>query len=315
MIALFLLSLLTSSCSVEKLAMKKVAGLLTSSGTSSVFTAENDPEFVAEALPFAIKMYESLLASMPDHSGLRLTTGSLYIMYASAFLHTPAQMLPDDKFEKQEQLLKRAKNLYLRGRDIILTALNRKYPGFLKNLNENKFKKALQRTKKEDIPFLYWSAAGWLGAFAIDAFNMELGLTVPRAAAMMERILELDESYGKGMIHDFFISYYGSLPEYMGGSLEKARYHFKRALEISQGKSTSPYMALATTVSIKEQNLEEFKELLEKVLEIDPDSNPESRLMTILNQRKARWFLDHVEDFFLIDNKKDFSVTLFNQIK
>ena len=112
------------SCSIKKMAMKQVANALTAPGGSTVFTGDNDPEFVGDALPFAIKMYESLLASIPQHQGLQLRTGSLYVMYANAFLHTPAEMLVDEEYEKQEFLLKRAKNLYLRGRDILLEALD-----------------------------------------------------------------------------------------------------------------------------------------------------------------------------------------------
>ena len=59
------------------MALKKVAGMLSSSSSANVFSSDNDPDFVGQALPFAIKLYESLLASLPDHAGLRLRTGSL----------------------------------------------------------------------------------------------------------------------------------------------------------------------------------------------------------------------------------------------
>jgi hypothetical protein len=32
---------------------------------------------------------------------------------------------------------------------------------------------------------------------------------------------------------------------------------------------------------------------------VDPDANPETRLITILNQRRARWLLEHIDDYFL----------------
>jgi predicted anti-sigma-YlaC factor YlaD len=288
-----------SGCSLKKMAMNQVANALTEPGGSAVFTGDNDPELVGDALPFAIKMYESLLVSIPGHAGLQLKTGSLYVMYANAFLQTPASMLSEEEYKKQEFLLQRARNLYLRGRDILLNALDRKYPGFRKNLDQRKFEQALRPTKKEDIELLYWAGAGWMGAFAIDPFDMELGLTLPGAAALMERVLELDKNYGEGAIHDFYILYYGSLPDYMGGDLNKTRDHFKKAVEVSGGKSTSPYLSLATTVCIKEQDVEEFKRLLNQVLEIDPDADPANRLVNILNQRKAQWLLEHVDNYFL----------------
>jgi predicted anti-sigma-YlaC factor YlaD len=287
------------ACSIKKLAMNQVANALTTPTSSTVFSGDNDPELVGDALPFAIKLYESLLAANPGHLGLKLKTGSLYIMYANAFLQTPALMLPESAYEIQEFNYKRAKNLYLRGRDIVLSALEQKYPGFKQNLQKKSYAQALAATNKKDVPLLYWAGAGWLGAYAIDPFDMDLGITLPAAAALMNRVLELEETYASGAIHEFFVLYYGSLPEYMGGSLQKARYHFKKAIAISGGKSSTPYIALATTVAVKEQNLGEFQSLLKQALAIDPDIDPENRLVSILNQRKARWLIEHADDLFL----------------
>jgi predicted anti-sigma-YlaC factor YlaD len=279
--------------------MNQVANALTTETSSTVFSGDNDPELVGDALPFAIKLYESLMASTPGHQGLKLKTGSLYIMYANAFLQTPALMLPASDFEAQEFNYKRAKNLYLRGRDIVLDALEQRYPGFKQSLRDKKYAQALRATDKKDVPFLYWAGAGWLGAYAIDPFDMDLGITLPAAAALMDRVFTLEENYAGGAIHEFYILYYGSLPDYMGGSLQKARQHFEKAIAISAGKSSTPYIALATTVSVKEQNLGEFRSLLAQALAIDPDTDPENRLLGILNQRKARWLNEHADDFFL----------------
>jgi predicted anti-sigma-YlaC factor YlaD len=289
------------SCSIKKMAMKQVANALTAPGGGEVFTGDNDPELVGDALPFAIKMYESLMESAPYHMGLKLRTGSMYIMYANGFLDTPATMMTDEKFREKEFLEKRAKNLYLRGRDILLHALEYKYPTFKLSLKKKEFVKALQTIGKKDIEVLYWAGAGWMGAFAIDPFDMKMGMTLPKAAAIMERVLQLEPGYGDGAINDFYVLYYGSLPEYMGGNLDKAREHFEKAVEASGGKSGSPYLSLATTVLVQQQKKDEFVKLLKTVLDIDVDADPANRLVNILNQRKARWLIEHVGDFFLID--------------
>ncbi len=59
-----------SSCSINKLAMNAVADALTGEGSSDVFTGDPDPQLVGDSIPFAIKMYESLLSANPDHQGL-----------------------------------------------------------------------------------------------------------------------------------------------------------------------------------------------------------------------------------------------------
>jgi predicted anti-sigma-YlaC factor YlaD len=62
-----------------------------------------------------------------------------------------------------------------------------------------------------------------------------------------------------------------------------------------------PYIALATSVSVKNQDAAEFRELLGKALAIDVNADIPDRLVNIINQRKARWLLDHVDDYFLAD--------------
>jgi predicted anti-sigma-YlaC factor YlaD len=287
------------ACSLQKMAMNKVAGMLSGSSSANVFATDNDPEFVGDALPFAVKLYESLLASMPGHAGLRLQTGSLYVMYANAFVQTPADMTPRRELETKEFLLARAKNLYLRGRDILFVGLEKRNPRIRQQLKERRYKEAMAPFKKEDVSLLYWTAVGWVAAFAVDPFDMDLGQTLPQTAAMMERVAELEPGYGHGSLHTFYVNYYGSLPDYLGGDAAKAREHFAKAQAIAGESDTSALMALATTVCVKEQNGEEFKKLLGQVLAFDPDKSPENRLVNILNRRKAGWLLAHIDDFFI----------------
>ena len=129
----------------------------------------------------------------------------------------------------------------------MLRALELRYPGFGEKLETNLLEEALAPTVVEDVPLLFWTAASWLGAFSTDTFDMELLLSLPKPIAVLNRALELDESFSNGMIHDTLISIYGSLPQAMGGSQDKARYHFDKAVEHSAGLSPSPYVALAST--------------------------------------------------------------------
>ncbi|HPW18733.1 MAG TPA: TRAP transporter TatT component family protein, partial [Candidatus Aminicenantes bacterium] len=127
--AALLLALSLGACSLRRLAIDKVAGMLSgSSGGGDAFTSDNDPDLVGDALPFAIKLYETLLAAAPAHEALRLRTGSLYIMYANAFVEAPAEMKTRAELATKESLLARAKNLYLRGRDILFVSIEKRNP-------------------------------------------------------------------------------------------------------------------------------------------------------------------------------------------
>ena len=281
-----------------------VADTLSSGTTGTTFTGDDDPELVGDALPFALKLYESLIADMKDNPGLYLTAGSGFIIYANAWVQTPADMLPDTEFEKKKQLTARARKLYLRGLNYVLQGLELKHPGFRASLDDGTLQTQLAVMKNEDVPYLYWAGTSWMAAYAADPFDVELAIGVKKAAAMMDTALNVDESFSDGAIHDVFISYYGSLPQSMGGSEEKARYHFKRALELSKGFKASPYVALASSISVKNQNIKEFIDLLHKALAVDVNIRPENRLANIIAQRKAQWLLDHREDRFLSDTKE-----------
>jgi predicted anti-sigma-YlaC factor YlaD len=290
---------LLSACSINKMAMKAVSNALTGEGTSSVFTGDSDPELVGDALPFAIKMYESLLSNNPDHQGLIVTTGSLFVMYANAFVQGPAQMLPAERFFEQESALDRAKKLYLRGADILYGGLEKKYPGFGGAYKAGTLESYLKKMKKDDVPLLYWSVAGILSAYAINVFDLDLGLRLTELTLLINRAYELDPDFNNGAIDDFYILFYASVPAAVGGSKALAETHFNRAVEKSRGLTAGPYVSYAQAVCIPAQDYDTFKKYLDMALAVDPEADPANRLVNILSQRKARYLLDEAPNLFI----------------
>ena len=51
-------------------------------------------------------------------------------------------------------------------------------------------------------------------------------------------------------------------------------------------------------VAVAEENREEFRQLRETALAIDPDEEPSNRLLNLVAQRRARSLLDHIDDLF-----------------
>jgi len=317
MIKCFLLLLfiyMLSGCALDKLAINKVADILSQDG-GTVFTGDADPQLIGEALPFSLKLYESLLDSAPRHTKLLLATGKAFCLYAYAYVQLPAEMLTDDELALKDTMLTRAKNLFLRGKQYIAKAIDIRIPGFNTNLAKKELTKALKLTTVTDVPYVYWFAAAGLGAFTTDPFDMELLLNTSIAVALIERCLELNPAYEMGSGYEVLVSYYGALPESMGGSEEKARAYFEKAISYSQGKKADPYMNLATSVCIKKQKIEEFRKLLNIVIKIDLNASPENRLMNAIAQKKATWMLKNIDNWFLTgdeevidDNMEDYDI-------
>jgi len=306
MFAVIIVCFSLSSCSINKMAMNMVADALTGEGSSDVFTGDSDPELVGDAIPFAIKMYESLLAANPNHQGLINTTGSMFIMYANAFVQGPAEMLPRYEYEEREAAMRRSKSLYLRGLELLYRGLDLKYPGFSDSYFEGRLPEFLARMRAADVPALYWSAAGGLSAYSLDAFDLALGLRIPEFLALVERAYELNPNFNNGALDEFLLLFNASVPEAMGGDPSKIDLYFDRAIEKSGGLSAGTYVAYAQSVCIPAQDYDSFRELLETALAIDVDLSPSNRLVNVISQRKARYLLDSAYLFFLgIDDDYD----------
>ncbi len=108
----------------------------------------------------------------------------------------------------------------------------------------------------------------------------------------MRRALALDEGFDAGAIHEYFVAFEGGRPAAMGGSAQKARAHFERAVELSGGKKVSSLVTYAETVSVRAQDRKEFLALLDRALSFDArGSAPEYRMANLVAQRRARWSL------------------------
>lgn len=300
---LILLLLLTAGVlftSCSSIAMNVVANALTGEGGAEVFTGDSDPQLVGDALPFAIKMYEALLAANPRHQGLMLTTGSLFIMYANAFVQGPAEMLPSHEWQAREAALSRAKKLYLRGMEKIYDALEARHRGFRQAAaaGEAVFQRYLNRLRKQDVPLLYWAVAGGLAAYSIDVMDFELSQRIPEWTAMLHRAYELNPNFNGAALNEFFIMFYASLPEMLGGSIELAREHFHRAMEKTGGNSAGAFVSYAELISAPANDYDGFRYNLTRALAIDPNIDVSTRLVTIIMQRRARWLLDNAYLFF-----------------
>ena len=293
-----------SSCSANKMAAKMMSESL--SGAQNVFTSDDDPELIGDALPLVLKLYEVLLDSDPENDELCSTAGESFITYSNIYIHTPAGMLEYSEWEKQAKMFERAKKMYLRGSSYALRSIDTRHKGFAQALYENRLDQMLEDLEEEDVKDLYWYGMGIMGALSIDVTDPHIAPMRKNAVILLQKGFEINSSFNQGAFHDFFMYYYASLPDGMGGGLDIAEEHFKKAVELSEGKKASPYVSYAVNVCTRKDDenqsgVKEFKNVLEKALSIDENEVPENRLENIIFKQKAQWLLDNIEDYFLID--------------
>lgn len=288
--------LLASGCSIKQVAVNQLGDAL--SGGGEVFATDNDPELVGDALPFSLKLMESLLAETPTHRGLLASLASGFAQYGYGWVQLEADYLEEEDYDRAVELRERAVKLYERARGYGMRGLEVKYSDFENALRENP-ETALERLGPDDVEMLYWTAMAWAGAVALSLDDMELVGDLAYVGAMMERALELDPDWGEGAVHSFFITFEMSRMDGSGDPVENATRHYREALRLSEGKLASVYVAFAETVAVEQQDKELFVSTLNQALEIDVDRYPSSRLVNLLYQERARWLLTRSDWLFL----------------
>jgi predicted anti-sigma-YlaC factor YlaD len=296
LVLLVAIAAVTSGCSIKKVAVNKLGDSLASGGTT--FTSDDDPDLVGEALPFSLKLMESLLAESPQHRGLLFATCSGFTEYAYVYVQVPAEEIEDQDLAKADFLRTRARHLYIRARNYGLRGLEVTHRGFTTEVRHDPKAAVLKATVK-DVPLLYWTAASWGAAISISKDDPEMISDQPIVEALIDRALELNPDYDFGAIHNFLITYESVRRTASGDFAPRSRKHFERAVELTSGQSAAPYVALAETVSVSKQDPEEFESLLKKALTVNPDARPEWRLTNIVMQRRARWLLSREDELFV----------------
>jgi len=285
-----------SGCSVRRMAVNKLGDALASGGTT--FSSDDDPELVKAAVPFSLKLMESLLAESPRHQGLLFAAASGFTQYGYAFVQEDADEIEATDFAAAEQMRVRARHLYLRARNYGLRGLEARHKGFEKALRATPVA-AVAKATPRDVPLFYWTAVSWAAAVSLSKDNPDLIAEQPCFEAMIDRALALNESYGNGAIHAFLITYEMSRPGGVGDAVARSRQHFERAVALTGGQLAGPMVSFAEAVCIQKQDAKEFDALLKRALAINPDGKPEWRLANLVTQRRAKWLLTRTEDLFL----------------
>ncbi len=286
-----------AGCSLKKFAVNQVGNALAGSG--STFASDDDPELIRAAVPFSLKLMESLLAESPKHRGLLFASASGFTQYAYAFVQMDADELEDRDLAAATAMRERARKLYLRARDYGLRGLETKHRGFTAQLRTNA-PAAVKTMRRADVPLLYWTAVSWGAAIALSKDDPDRVAEVPQMEALIDRALALDESWGEGAIHGFLITYEMARQGAPGDPAARARQQFERAVALSGGHLAGPFVSYAEAVCVQTQDLKQFDALLQRALAVDVNAEPENRLVNLIMQRRARWLESKREDLFLI---------------
>ena len=90
---LIVLLFLMAGCSVKKYAIRQLGNAL--SGIGDTFAADDDPELIRGAVPFSLKLVETLLNGDPRNEQLLLAASKGFTQYSYAFVQEDADEMED----------------------------------------------------------------------------------------------------------------------------------------------------------------------------------------------------------------------------
>lgn len=287
--------LLTGCASIQKMAVNRLGDFLASGG--SVYESDDDPDLVADALPFGLKLMESLLETSPEHQGLLLAACKGFTVYSYAYVDSEAERLEETDLDAARALRARARRLHLRawgyGERAVALASKTKPEALLSDPGP-----ALARLEGKDVPLLYWSAASLGLAVSDSRGEAEMIARLPLVDALLHRARALDPDWGEGALDEFDIVLAGTRPGAPPDE-KRLREDYERALRLSNGQRASLFVGYAESSAVRRQDAGEFRDLIDRALAIDPDAHASIRLANLVAQRRARWLLDHVDSLFL----------------
>ncbi len=245
---------------------------------------ETDLKLAEDAIPANLNMLEGMITIDPDNALLHTYAAQAYYGLSYGF--------------NEDRRPQRASAFYLRGLKHGLTALRIKGARNLKNTTIADFQQQVNNMGKDDVAAMFWTASNWAKWIDMHRDSPEALAQLARATALMQRIIELDDTFYYGGAHMFFGVYYGSRAPVLGGNFEKSRQNFDRAREITDNKLLIPDLLQAQYLDRQEQNKKDFHRRLTRIINAPKDLMPELGLQNQIAKRKARLLLKRENQWF-----------------
>jgi hypothetical protein len=280
-ITLFSLILL-SGCSIDKMVVRTSTPMI--EGGVEALNHETDLELAEQSIPANLNMLRGMINIDPENARLHTFAAQAFYGLAYGF--------------NEDNRPERASSFYIRGREHGIRALE---IGGASNLLDGPladFEQQVSDMGKDDVAAMFWTASCWAKWIDMHRDDPEAIAQLARATALMQRVIELDDTFYYGGAHMYFGVYYGSRSPMLGGNYEKSRIHFDRAREITNNKLLIPDLLQAQYLDRQQQDQQDFHARLKRVIDAPEDLMPELGLQNEIAKRKARILLQKESEWF-----------------
>ncbi len=254
------------------------------SSLSAGILNQNDLETVRDGAPAYLLLVDGFISDNPNNEALLLAGADLYGSYAGAFVDDEA----------------RAKRLSDRARQYALRALCVRNQSLCDamSLPFEAFEAALvSSSNTDDLEALYGFGAAWATWIQINSGDWNAIAEIPKVEAVMRRVTQIDSAFRDGWPYLYLGVVTSQLPPAYGGKPEDAKANFQQALKASNRRNLMVQVLFASEYArlVFDQSLHD--ELLQEVLEADPDQ-PSLTLINTLAQQRAAQLLEQSAEYF-----------------
>jgi len=245
---------------------------------------ETDLNLAEDSIPANLNMLMGMINIDPENAQLHTYAAQAFYGLAYGF--------------NEDSRPERASAFYLRGMAEGLKALEINGADDLANTPIAVFEEQVKQLGKGDVAAMFWTASCWAKWIDMHRDDADAIAQLARATALMQRVIDLEDTFYYGGAHMYFGVYYGSRSPMLGGNFEKSLQHFDRAREITNGKLLIPDLLQAQYLARQQHDQQDFHSLLTAVINAPDDLMPELGLQNQIAKRKASLLLKKESDWF-----------------
>lgn len=250
---------------------------------SATILSHDEPETVKQAIPTYLILLSSLIRGDQDNVDLLISGSRLYGSYASVFV------------EDRERKIRLSKRAFAYAEHAVCIQLPKSCA--TKTMSYHEFEQIIKGFKKEDAPVLFAYGTAWAGLIQANSADWNAVAELPKAKAIIARVLQLDETISNGDAHLYMGVMESLLPPAMGGKPEVAKKHFERALKISKRKNLMAFLLYAEKYARLLFDRELHDKLLNELLAVNV-RNSKTLLIDTIARDKAKELLVSADDYF-----------------
>ena len=277
--AILLTALISTGCAtVMSSTTSRLAGSL-----SAGILNQDDPQTVADGAPAYLIMVDGFIQENPNDVSVLLAGAKLYGAYGSVFV------------EDQKRMLKMTDKAHAYS----ARAMCRQMPGTcgMHKLPYQEFERQLKFVDDKYVDVLYTYATNWAGWIQPRAQDWNAVADLAKVKAVFKSVLSIDETFDRGGAHFYMGVLESLLPPAMGGKPEKARKHFERAIELSDGKNLMVKVVYAERYARMKFDRALHDRLLKEVIKADAEAEGYT-LSNTLAQQQAHKLLKSADEYF-----------------